>query len=132
MRTICPGYLNKNSGCHTYTIGSSSYPKRRTKMDEKKDTGQGLFRTAIENNETERKAPLSAALCAKFRAQLTAELMDHVTLYAVTRAEMVANATGLHDPGRAEDLLQGAITDTLAGIVTWDGTIPLALHLRQV
>lgn len=96
-------------------------------MSDSIDTRQELGRTseATDTSKTD--------LCAAFRAHMTKEVMDNVTAYASSRAALVENATGMHDPQRVEDLIQGAIVDTLAGVVTWDPKrIPLAVHMRQV
>jgi hypothetical protein len=65
---------------------------------------------------------------------MTKEVMEQRDgLRAASRAALGENATGMRDPGRVEDLIQGAIMDTLDGVVTWDPKrIPLAVHMRQV
>jgi hypothetical protein len=96
-------------------------------MSDSIDTRQELARTAEDIQKSQKE------LCAAFKAQMTKEVMDNVTAYASSRAALVENATGMHDPGRVEDLIQGAIVDTLDCVVTWDPKrIPLAVHMRQV
>lgn len=70
---------------------------------------------------------------AAFKAQLTNDLTDDVLAYAARRAKWIERKTGACDPNLPGELLQDALGDTFAGVVTWDPKqASLALHLKAV
>ena len=70
---------------------------------------------------------------AAFKAQLTSDMMDDVTAYAAKRASWIEYQTGIRDPLLLEEMVQNAIGDTFAQVVTWEpARCPLALHLKSV
>ena len=102
------------------------------------DTPQQLWRTETTNqpigsiDRASAEGP-SRAWRAAFKAQLTADMMDDVTAYAAKRTSWIENQTGIRDPQLASELVQDALGDTFAQLVTWDpDRCPLALHLKSV
>ncbi|HEY5934494.1 MAG TPA: hypothetical protein VIU61_07665 [Kofleriaceae bacterium] len=70
---------------------------------------------------------------AAFTAQCTADMMDDVTAYAAKHASWIEQRTRRRDPDLVEELVQDALADTFAGVVTWEPKrCPLALHLKTV
>ena len=75
----------------------------------------------------------SPAWRAAFAAQCSLEMMDEVTAYAAKHASWIEHRTGRRDPDLVEELVQDALADTFACVVTWDpNRCPLALHLKSV
>lgn len=73
-----------------------------------------------------------AAWIEAFEAQVTPAVLLHVRRYAMWRAHSVARAGGLGDAFYADELVQNALGDILAGVVHWDPTRePLAERLRD-
>jgi len=100
------------------------------------NTHQQLARTETEQPpKGERGGEVGPSLAwrAAFRAQATPDMMDDVIAYAAKRASWLERQTGRKDPGSIEEMIQDAIGDTFAGVVTWEPErLPLALHLKGV
>lgn len=99
-------------------------------------TPQQLWRTAVgtsNNEETGVSEGPSPIWRAQFLAQATDDMMDDVCAYVAKRASWVEHQQGRRAPGLIREMVQDAIGDTFAGIVTWDPSrCPLALHLKSV
>ena len=73
-----------------------------------------------------------AAWIAAFEAQVTPAVLLYVRRYATWRAHSVARAGGLGDSFYADELVQNALGDILAGVVHWDpAREPLAERMRD-
>ncbi len=74
-----------------------------------------------------------AAWIAAFELQATASTLLQVHRFALWRGRSVARVGGRSDAVYAEELVQDALSDTLAGVVRWDPSkLPLAVHLIAV
>lgn len=109
-------------------------------MNDSTDTRQALVRTADENqtpknenNSHEELGPKSPRWRATFNAQLTKAVMDDVVGYVAKRASWIEHQAGRRTPGVIREMVQDAIGDTFAGVVTWDPKrCSLAFHLKSV
>lgn len=78
-------------------------------------------------------AMLDAAWIAAFESEATAATLLKVHRYAIRRGRGVARVGGRSDAVYAEELVQDALSDTLAGIVRWEPSkLRLATHLIAV
>ena len=107
-------------------------------MSDSIEARQELARTAEEttnstNSDTNELGPQSPRWRATFNAQLTKAVMDDVVAYLAKRANWIENQPGRRAPGLIREMVQDAIGDTFAGVVTWDPRrCSLALHLKSV
>jgi len=70
---------------------------------------------------------------AQFKAQATQDMMDDVYGYVAKRATWIQHQAGRRSPGLIGELIHDALSDTFAGVVTWDPSrCSLALHLKSV
>jgi hypothetical protein len=70
---------------------------------------------------------------AKYKAQCTQDMFDDVVAYVAHRASWVEQQTGRRAPGLIAEMVQDALGDTWASVVTWDpGACSLAFHLKTV
>jgi hypothetical protein len=70
---------------------------------------------------------------AAFEAEATAPTLLLVRRYALLRGRGVARAGGRSDAAYADELVQDALSDTIAGVVCWDPSrYRLATHLIGV
>jgi len=105
-------------------------------MKETNMTPQQLWRTGVGTTKQEQPAVSegpSPAWRAQFKAQATQDMMDDVYGYVAKRATWIEHQQGRRTPGLIREMIQDALGDTFAGIVTWDPSrCPLALHLKSV
>ena len=105
-------------------------------MKETNITSQQLWRTGVGTTKQEQTAVTegpSPAWRAQFNAQATQDMMDDVYGYVARRATWIEHQQGRRAPGLIREMIQDAIGDTFAGIVTWDPSrCSLALHLKSV
>ncbi|HPH64296.1 MAG TPA: hypothetical protein PLF40_01055 [Kofleriaceae bacterium] len=74
-----------------------------------------------------------AVWIAAFEAEATAPTLLLVRRYALLRGRGVARAGGRSDAAYADELVQDALSDTIAGVVCWDPSrYRLATHLIGV
>ena len=77
--------------------------------------------------------PANAPWRALYKTQCTPEMFDDVVSYTAHRASWVEHQSGRRTPGVIADLVQDAVGDTWAGIVTWDPSrCSLAFHVKTV
>ena len=70
---------------------------------------------------------------AKYKAQCTQDMFDDVVAYVAHRSSWVERQTGRRAPGSIAEMVQDALGDTWAGVVTWDpSACSLAFHLKTV
>jgi hypothetical protein len=107
-------------------------------MKETNITPQQLWRTRAEqtnptNSDASAKEGPSPVWRAQFKAQATQDMMDDVYGYVARRATWIEHQSGRRSPGLIREMIQDALGDTFAGVVTWDPTrCSLALHLKSV
>lgn len=105
-------------------------------MKETNMTPQQLWRTGVgakNQEETAVNEGPSPAWRAQFKAQATQDMMDDVYGYVAKRATWIEHQQGRRAPGLIREMIQDALGDTFAGIVTWDPSrCSLALHLKSV
>ena len=106
-------------------------------MSDSIDARQELALTADQTeshaNETNELGPKSPRWRATFNAQLTKAVMDDVVAYLAKRANWIETQPGRRTPGLIREMVQDAIGDTFAGVVTWDPRrCSLAFHLKSV
>jgi hypothetical protein len=105
-------------------------------MKETDSPPQQLWRTAVgttkhdQNAKSEGPSPIWRA---QFKAQATQDMMDDVYGYVAKRATWIEHQCGRRSPGLIREMIQDALGDTFAGVVTWDPSrCSLALHLKSV
>ncbi len=77
--------------------------------------------------------PANDSWRAKYKAQCTPDMFDDVVAYVAHRASWVEHQTGRRTPGFIGEMVQDALGDTWAGVVTWDpSACSLAFHLKTV
>ena len=104
-------------------------------MKETSITPQQLWRTAVGagNQDAKEDTGPSPVWRAQFLAQATDDMMDDVYCYVAKRATWIEHRQGRRTPGLIREMIQDALGDTFAGIVTWDPSrCSLALHLKTV
>jgi hypothetical protein len=57
-----------------------------------------------------------------FDAQCTEDMLKKLRRYAQSWARLLGRASDSNDPFYADELVQNAVTDTIAGVVRWDPT----------
>ena len=62
----------------------------------------------------------SAIWRAAFKAQVTPDLFEDVTAYIAKRASWIEHQSGRRAPGLIGEMVQDALGDTYAGVVTWN------------
>lgn len=106
----------------------------RDEMNTPREPGRTEEETnGLSINNTSTTMEASRPWRAAFNAQCTADMMDDVTAYAAKHANWIETRTRRRDPGLVEELVQDALVDTFAGVVTWEpARCSLALHLKSV
>jgi hypothetical protein len=65
---------------------------------------------------------LNEAWIDAFDAQCTNDTLKELSRYAQSWARLLGRASDSNDPFYADELVQNAVTDTIAGVVRWDPT----------
>ena len=101
-------------------------------MKEGIETPQQPRRSEVGTKERERVVQ-SPLWLAAFKAQATQDMMDDVYGYIWSRASWVQHQQGRRTPGLIMEMVEDALGDTFAGVLTWEPSrCSLALHLKTV
>jgi hypothetical protein len=102
-------------------------------MKEGIETPQQMRRSEAGVKEGRGREIHSPLWLAAFKAQATNDMMDDVYGYIATRATWVQHQQGRRTPGLIMEMVEDALGDTFAGVVTWEPSrCSLALHLKSV
>lgn len=101
-------------------------------MKEGIETPQETRRSEVATKERQREVH-SPLWLAAFKAQATEDMMDDVYGYISSRATWVQHQQGRRTPGLIMEMVEDALGDTFAGVLTWEPSrCSLALHLKTV